>query len=211
MTSSTPVGIEVVTAVEATVGCVDLSLSAAEWELVHELRLRGLMAADDDRCGRLVEIEIVVQRGRMVTLSAVGRELHANWARYDDETEARAAALRLFDDFEELNQELLAVCSAWQIRPGGVPNDHRDAKYDWDVIGRLERLHERAAPRIRRVARVAARFADYDRRLRHALRKVIDEGETDWFTSPRLDSYHTVWNQMHEDLLLALGLPRTTT
>ena len=200
-----------VTAVEATVGPVDVSLSDAEWELVHELRLRGLMAIDDGRCTRLVEIEVVVQRGRMVTLSPAGRELHAAWARYDDDTEPRSAAQRLFDEFEELNQELLAVCSAWQVRPGGVPNDHGDAKYDWDVIGRLERLHERAAPRIRRVARSAGRFADYDRRLRHALRKVIDDGETDWFTSPRLDSYHTVWNQMHEDLLLALGIPRTTT
>ena len=190
---------------------MDAPLSDAEWELVHELRLRGLMAATDERCVRLVQVDIVVQRGRMVTLSPTGRELHAAWARYEDESDARSAAQRLFDEFEELNQELLAVCSAWQVRSGGVPNDHQDAKYDWDVIGRLERLHERAAPRIRRVARAAPRFDGYDRRLRFALRKITDDGQTDWFTSPRLDSYHTVWNQMHEDLLLALGLPRTTS
>ncbi len=190
---------------------MDLSLSIAEWELVHELRLRGLMQVDGETVERLVAVEVVVQRGTMVALSPAGRAVHADWARYDDGTDARQAAQHLHDDFETLNAELLAVCSAWQVRPGGVPNDHRDAAYDWDVIGRLERLHERAAPRVRRVARVATRFADYDRRLRHALRKIVDDGETDWFTSPRIDSYHTVWNQMHEDLLLALGIPRTTT
>jgi hypothetical protein len=48
----------------------------------------------------------------------------------------------------------------------------------------------------------------HEQRLRFALRQVVDEGASDWFTSPRIDSYHTVWNQMHEDLLLALGRSR---
>jgi hypothetical protein len=180
-----------------------------EWALVHEARLRGLVAAEDDRWTRLIEIDLVVRRGAMVTLSPSGRDLHSDWARYADDSAARAAAQALFDGFDELNQELLVVCSAWQVMPGGVPNDHRDAAYDWNVISRLERLHERSAPRIRRLARDASRFAVYDPRLRDALRRVVDEGAADWFTSPRVDSYHTVWNQLHEDLLLALGIPRT--
>lgn len=184
-------------------------LSEHEWELVHEVRLRGLVVVDDDpRVERLTAIEIVVRRGSMIALSNGGRDLHAAWARYDDDSAAHAAARIVHDGFEELNLELLAVCSAWQVLPGGVPNDHRDAKYDWDVVARLERLHERAAPRIRRLARDAARFAGYDQRLRTALRRIVDEGETEWFTSPRIDSYHTVWNQLHEDLLLALGRDR---
>jgi hypothetical protein len=36
------------------------------------------------------------------------------------------------------------------------------------------------------------------------------EGETEWLTSPRVDSYHTVWMQLHEDLLLALGRDRAS-
>ena len=32
-----------------------------------------------------------------------------------------------------------------------------------------------------------------------------DDGDSDWLTSPRIDSYHTVWMQLHEDLLLALA------
>ena len=45
------------------------------------------------------------------------------------------------------------------------------------------------------------------RRIRDALDRVQD-GEHDWLVSPRLDSYHTVWMQLHEDLLLALGIAR---
>jgi hypothetical protein len=187
---------------------VDVVLSDPEWELVHELRLRGLLAADT-RYDRLIAIEVVHRRGSMVALSASGRTLHAAWARFEIATAEYEAAARLHAGFEELNRELLTVCSAWQVLPSGAPNEHRDAAYDWSVIDRLARLHERAAPRLRHAARTAARFGPYDPRLHHALRKV-DEGSTEWFTSPRIDSYHTVWNQLHEDLLLALGLERGT-
>ena len=53
------------------------------------------------------------------------------------------------------------------------------------------------------------RFAVYQRELRAALRRV-DEGEHEWLTSPRIDSYHTVWMRLHEDLLLALGVERSS-
>jgi hypothetical protein len=36
----------------------------------------------------------------------------------------------------------------------------------------------------------------------------VRAGEGDWFTSPLVDSYHTVWFELHEDLLATLGLER---
>src|SRR5262249_11881501 len=112
-----------------------------------------------------------------------------------------------YEAFLPLNAELIRLCNDWQVRPGNVPNDHRDPHYDWSVIDRLRALDERAAPVLRRVGRVLEPFDAYPRRLRVALQHV-DEGETEWFTSPRIDSYHTVWMQVHEDLLLALGRER---
>jgi hypothetical protein len=53
------------------------------------------------------------------------------------------------------------------------------------------------------------RFEGYRPRLRDA-RERVNEGEHEWLTSPRIDSYHTVWMQLHEDLLLALGLDRAS-
>ena len=44
--------------------------------------------------------------------------------------------------------------------------------------------------------------------MKRDAREKVEDGEHDWFTSPRIDSYHTVWMQWHEDLLLALGRER---
>jgi hypothetical protein len=36
----------------------------------------------------------------------------------------------------------------------------------------------------------------------------IRAGETMWFTRPIIDSYHTVWFELHEELIRAVGLTR---
>ena len=33
-------------------------------------------------------------------------------------------------------------------------------------------------------------------------------GDGDWFTKPTIDSYHTVWFELHENLLSTLGIER---
>jgi hypothetical protein len=118
-----------------------------------------------------------------------------------------AVCARVYEAFLPLNREVLQVCTDWQVRPGGAPNDHTDAAYDWSVIDRLEALDDRAAPLLHRLGDAEARFAPYRQRLRAARRRVAN-GERDWLTSPRTDSYHTVWMELHEELLRALGLER---
>jgi hypothetical protein len=95
-----------------------------------------------------------------------------------------------------LNRELLRVCHDWQREPG-----------DWSVFDRAKALDDRIAPITNRIAATVARFAAYRSQLRDALARV-EAGEHDWLTSPRVDSYHTVWMRLHEDLLLALGADR---
>jgi hypothetical protein len=113
----------------------------------------------------------------------------------------------VYESFEPLNREVLQLCTDWQVRPGGALNDHDDAAYDWSVIDRLTGVDERAGPLLRRLGGTVAHFAPYRERLRSARRRVVD-GEHEWFTSPRVDSYHTVWMELHEDLLAALGRER---
>jgi len=36
----------------------------------------------------------------------------------------------------------------------------------------------------------------------------VSAGDVDWFTKPMIPSYHTVWFEMHEDLLCTLGIER---
>ena len=111
------------------------------------------------------------------------------------------------DVAECLNAEALKVCSDWHVRPGGVPNDHTDVGYDWAVIDRLRALDARAGPVVRRFADADARFAGYRSALREA-RTRVEAGDREFLASPRCASYHTVWMQLHEELLVALGLER---
>jgi hypothetical protein len=51
------------------------------------------------------------------------------------------------------------------------------------------------------------RFAGYGPRFAHALDHV-QGGDHDWFASPRVESYHHVWQEMHYNLQSTLGIDR---
>ena len=108
--------------------------------------------------------------------------------------------------FLVLNSELRAVCTAWQVH-GDELNDHTDADYDESVVARLTALHRRARMVCGDLAAQLARFGGYEARLATALDRVR-AGDPGWFTQPLIDSYHTVWFELHEDLLSTLGIDR---
>lgn len=183
-------------------------LSDTDWELVHELRLRGVIdTSDGDQVDAVITAGFAVRRATKLALTPEGRAAHNEWARCETGSEVEERVKRAFDRFLVLNAELLRLCSDWQVKPGGAPNDHRDAGYDWSVIERLGSLDERAGPVARHAGTAVTRLTPYRARLR-AARSRVEDGENEWFTSPRIDSYHTVWMQWHEDLLLTLGRER---
>jgi hypothetical protein len=51
------------------------------------------------------------------------------------------------------------------------------------------------------------RLSFYQDKLMEALEKAED-GEIQWVSDARLESYHTIWFEMHEDLLRVLGRVR---
>jgi hypothetical protein len=183
-----------------------MSTSAGDEDLLHELRLRGFLAVSDD-----APWEALVAAGWVT--SANGRVMITPEGRAEAETRARAAgaAAEVADDayqaFLPLNAKLLKVCHDWQLRRGGVPNDHTDAAYDHKVIDRLHQVHSSARRVLAPLAEVLPRFAGYEARFAVALAK-LDAGDRKWFASPACDSYHTVWMHFHEDLLLASGHTR---
>lgn len=120
------------------------------------------------------------------------------------------AATAAYDRFERVNRELLALFTDWQTMPAGgerVPNDHSDADYDRSVIDRLGDLHERAEKVLSRLSALEERLSRYAERLDSAYDRAL-AGETDYVSGVRVDSYHTVWFELHEDLLGTLGLSR---
>lgn len=145
------------------------------------------------------------------SLTPAGRADHAG--RLSGELDAhgvRAAIEATYRRFLAHNGELLAVCTAWQLRDidgGSAPNDHSDSAYDAGVIAQLAGLHSVVEPICADLAASLDRYSRYGPQLSHALERV-QAGDIEWFTKPMVASYHTVWFELHEDLLATLGIER---
>ena len=145
------------------------------------------------------------------SLTKDGRVEHARLLSEElDRTGTRAAVDDAYRRFLQLNTELLGVCTEWQLRDvagQSTVNDHSDAAYDAAVVDKLAALHARVEPICDALGEALDRYAGYGARLAAALQRVRS-GESDWFTKPMIPSYHTVWFELHEDLLATLGIER---
>ena len=114
-------------------------------------------------------------------------------------------------EFLLLNGRLLTVCTAWQVKDlsTNTLNDHADKAYDADVIDQLGTIHDGVGPICQSLAEALVRYQPYHGRFVCALKKVR-KGEQEWFAKPIIDSYHTVWMEMHEDLLATLAIARAS-
>ena len=125
---------------------------------------------------------------------------------------AAEALVAAYERFRTVNQQFLDVCTDWQLFPDEdgrrAVNDHSDPEYDRAVVERLVRLDEVIQPVLADLASALARFEGYGERFA-AARRLVEAGERDWFTRPLIDSYHTIWFELHEDLLATLGLERS--
>jgi hypothetical protein len=198
--------------------------------VLHCLRLKWLASADAvadvmglppddvaDRLGAFAEKGWVKYRDAALTgwsLTPAGRVEAVG--RLTDEVEAtgtRPAVEALYQQFLGQNQHFLDVCTDWQVLPAEpgrrreTPNSHGDAAYDARVIGELRSLDGDIQQVCRGLAATLTRFAHYGPRFERALERV-EAGDTDWFTRPVIDSYHTIWFELHEDLLATLGIER---
>ena len=121
--------------------------------------------------------------------------------------EAATAAL---DAFLSLDHRMKAVVTDWQLRPGdGEPqvNDHSDAAYDAEVLDRLAALHADAEAWLDPHEPATPRLAGYGERLARAVERAA-AGDGKYVASPRVDSYHGIWFELHEDLILLAGRTR---
>ncbi len=120
--------------------------------------------------------------------------------------EAASAAL---DAFLEIDHEVKSIITAWQMRDpdGQVINDHSDADYDAAVLDHLAAVHREAVGWLTENEAGYARLATYRARLASALVHAQD-GDGRYVASPRVDSYHGVWFELHEDLIQLCGRTR---
>jgi len=121
-----------------------------------------------------------------------------------DEAAASLAA------FRSLDHRMKDIVTAWQLRSIGAEpeiNDHSDADYDEHVLDMLAELHADTAAWMTPLAETFSRFGRYRTRLEHALASARG-GDQRYVASPRVDSYHSVWFELHEDLIRLSGHQR---
>jgi len=204
-------------------------VSEPRFRVAHGLRLKGFAVVPvlADVVG--LELPHVVQHldalaadghakyreGRISgwALTGEGRQLHHEACSVElARSGAEARVSDAYRRFLELNAPLLAACTDWQLRSDAaagaqVLNGHDDADYDRAVVGRLVELDDQVQPIVADLTDALRRFEPYGRRLA-AARARVEAGEHDWFTGAMVESYHTVWFELHEDLLVTLGLER---
>jgi hypothetical protein len=197
--------------------------------VLHGLRLKGV--ADVDAVARTARLPVdrvrrqlhrladeglaVEHRGPLAgwTLTAAGRSAHT--AALEAELEvvgARGTVEDQYRRFLALNPGVLEACSRWQVRDlhgHTVRNDHGDPRYDHRVLGDLGSALRRVRPVGDRLTAALDRFAPYTPQLTEALDRA-KAGDVDYVTKPTIPSFHAVWFEMHEDLLVTLGLDRSS-
>lgn len=191
---------------------------------LHTLRVKG--RASDEAYAHMLGIEVadVAQRrvplvdsglavhreGRMsfTSLTPEGKEVHA--AMLDQrlaDRERRASIEATLEAFLPVNGELKRVCASWQTCADGSPNTHDDAEYDAAVVQSLSEVNEQATELLRAGVATEPRLGRYADRLDAALSR-LQAGESTAFLRPMSESYHDIWMELHEDLLLLAGRAR---
>ncbi len=182
--------------------------------VLHTLRLSGFVSGDAvaERTGvEAVAVGAILEQARADghVLQRSGRI--SGWILTPD---GRAAHARMLADelaergcrreveaanaaFLALNEPFKQICTRWQLRPDGSPNDHGDPAYDAAVVVTAG------------LAGLLPRFARYEHDFSAALDR-LRNGDTRALAAPLSASYHDHWMELHQDLLSTLGRQRST-
>jgi pyruvate,orthophosphate dikinase len=146
--------------------------------------------------------------GAMVKLTDEGKARADALMEADREAWGEENAEAALEAFLPLDVRMKETVTAWQMREvdgSMVPNDHGDEDYDREVLARFAALHEEAVAWLATLT--LPRLERYRARLLRAAENVAG-GDHAYIASPRLDSYHNVWFELHEDLILLAGRTR---
>ena len=186
--------------------------------VLHTLRVRGFVTADgftaslgqfpSEELGRLIEGGHVrhIEKRDMYGLLPSGKELHAALLDTLANDAAQTGLADHYPAFLQLNDDFKQLCTNWQVRDN-EPNDHGDADYDQSCVDRLTQLASNAVVVIDGFAAALPRISRYNARLGHAAGRVAN-GENKQFTGVMCESFHDIWMELHEDLIVLQRVDR---
>jgi len=207
-----------------TITSGDPSASAAEEALIQLLAIKGsatreaLAAAGgvdpgaiDALLAPLLEAGVLIPAKPIgLRLGDAGRGRAIDLLARDRERLGVDRARAALESFQPLDARMKQAVTDWQLRLDGderVPNDHTDARWDAGVTNRITATCADArewldalTPRLPRIERYAARIA--------AALAALRDGDGRFVASPRVDSVHGVWFELHEDLIRLAGSSR---
>lgn len=167
--------------------------------------LRADPAGVDNAVARLTATGLLVG-DKLLQLSSTGRDRLGGLLAEERKNIDAGALAAAYNDFRAVNSDFKSAVTDWQLK-AGQPNSHDDIEYDGAIVARIEAVHRRVVPIVSAVAAELPRLSNYLVKLQRALDKV-KAGDTAWLTRPLIDSYHTVWFELHEELIGAAGLTR---
>jgi len=198
------------------------TLAEQRFLTLHALRIKG--AASAGTVGEIVDLPNETVERHLVALRddelAAFRQTRQIWhctpagrTRHADELARRSAIAAgelasLYVEFLPLNDSFKSLCGDWQL-VDGRPNDHSDTERDRALVAALVALDVDARAVVRAMSGPVPRLAPYERRLEASCQRVV-AGETTMFTGVMCGSYHDVWMELHEDLILTQGIDRAT-
>ena len=192
-------------------------------EVLQTVRLKGRVAVADVAATLGADPQATVDRltadgllvaGPAVRLTPDGRTRLAALLADERAVVDGAAASSCYDAFTPVNADFKAALSEWQLgraerreeglgRAGGATDPARDA----EMLAAVEDVHRRVTPVVAEAGALLPRLRRYGDRLAAALEKARG-GDLTWLSRPLVDSYHTVWFELHEELIGLAGRTR---
>ncbi len=194
------------------------------FDVVRLLALKGMgsadgiaaiLGADQDAVQAVIDGLLAAEQaqelpgGRVRLTPAVDDEITAY---YSTKAEALGPVIEpMMDEFHQANDAFKQLMAVWQMREidgETVMNDHTDQAYDSAVVERLRvEIHARIVPILEVITGAEPRFSLYIDRLATAVDEVA-AGDSQMMAHPLKDSYHTVWFELHEELIRLTGRNR---
>jgi pyruvate,orthophosphate dikinase len=159
---------------------------------------------------RLVADGLAEMAAGSFRLTADGRNVGKEKIAADTERWGKDNAAAALDAFLALDHRMKETVTAWQMREtdgAQAFNDHSDPAYDAKVLDDLADIHADASAWLTPLVAGLPRLAAYRERLERAA-AAARGGDNRYVASPRVDSYHGVWFELHEDLILLAGRNR---
>jgi len=143
---------------------------------------------------------LVASGPRGFRLTAEGRARVADALRVEREGLDHATMLDLYERFGRIDRKFKELVTEYQLSDAPT-------RFSWAIAG-MSDVHPAVQELVAGATELVPRLAPYRGRFESAMEHLA-RGDEKYLVSVTLDSYHTIWFQLHEELIELAGSTRT--